>query len=50
MKNYKKAFTLVEMLIVVVIIGILSSALLPRLQGAQSAARDAARKSDLSQL
>ena len=49
-KNFKKAFTLVEMLIVVVIIGILSSALLPRLQGAQSAARDAARKSDLSQL
>lgn len=38
------------MLIVVVIIGILSSALLPRLQGAQSAARDSARKSDLSQL
>ena len=49
-KNFKKAFTLVEMLIVVVIIGILSSALLPRLQGAQSAARDSARKSDLSQL
>lgn len=46
----KKAFTLVEMLIVVVIIGILSSALLPRLQGAQSSARDAARRSDLSQL
>ena len=50
MKNFKKAFTLVEMLIVVVIIGILSSALLPRLQGAQASARDAARKSDLSQL
>ena len=46
----KKAFTLVEMLIVVVIIGILSAALLPRLQGAQSSARDAARRSDLSQL
>ena len=38
------------MLIVVVIIGILAAAILPRLQGAQSSARDAARKSDLSQL
>lgn len=46
----KKAFTLVEMLIVVVIIGILAAALIPRLTGAQSKARDAARKWNLNQI
>jgi len=44
------AFTLVEMLIVIVIIGILIAALLPRLQGAQNMARDTARQTALSQL
>jgi prepilin-type N-terminal cleavage/methylation domain-containing protein len=34
-KNTLKAFTLVEMLIVIVIIGILIAALLPRMQAAQ---------------
>jgi prepilin-type N-terminal cleavage/methylation domain-containing protein len=47
---YIKAFTLVEMLIVIVIIGILIAALLPRMQSAQGRARDVARKSDLSQI
>ncbi|MDR0369417.1 MAG: prepilin-type N-terminal cleavage/methylation domain-containing protein [Candidatus Peribacteria bacterium] len=51
MKQLKaKAFTLVEMLIVIVIIGILISALLPRLQGAQGMARDTARQTALSQI
>lgn len=45
-----KWFTLVEMLIVVVIIGILSAALIPRLTGAQGQARDAARTSNLWQI
>jgi prepilin-type N-terminal cleavage/methylation domain-containing protein len=45
-----KAFTLVEMLIVIVIIGILISALLPRLQGAQNMARDTARQTALQQI
>ena len=45
-----KAFTLVEILIVVIIIGILMWALLPRLKGAQERARDTARKANLSQI
>ena len=52
LKNNKirKAFTLVEMLIVVIIIGILMAALLPKLKGAQERARDTSRKANLSQI
>lgn len=46
----KKAFTLIEMLIVVVIIGILAAALIPRLQGVQGRARDTQRKTGIGQI
>lgn len=38
------------MLIVIVIIGILAAALLPKFAGAQAKARNTARKADLNQL
>jgi len=42
-----KAFTLIEMLIVIVIIGILAAALVPRLIDVQGRARDTKRKADM---
>jgi len=47
---YKKSFTLIEMLIVIVIIGILAAALVPRLVSIQGRARDTKRKVDFKQM
>ncbi len=49
-KNKKKAFTLIEMLIVIVIIGILMAAIYPRLSNARGRANDVASKADQAQV
>ena len=49
-KTNTKAFTLIELLIVIVIIGILAVALIPRLTGSQATARDTAKKATVQQV
>ena len=50
MKNTKKAFTLIELMIVVVILWVLMSTILPRLTWAQARGRDSARIADISNI
>lgn len=45
-----KAFTLIELLIVIAVIGILVAVILPNLIGMRERARDTVRKNDLAQL
>lgn len=49
-KPVHRSFTLIEMLIVIVIIGILAAALVPRLASVQARARDSKRKTDMRTL
>lgn len=50
MKKAQKAFTLIELLIVIAIIAILTVAFLPTLRGGQAGARNAARKSAVNDI
>ncbi len=43
----RRGFTLIELMIVIVILGVLMGTILPRLTGAQSSARDTGRMADL---
>ncbi|MDD4409877.1 MAG: prepilin-type N-terminal cleavage/methylation domain-containing protein, partial [Candidatus Pacebacteria bacterium] len=44
----RRAFTLIELLIVIAIIGILAGFIIAGLSGSRSAANDAVRKNDIS--
>lgn len=50
MEKTKKSFTLIEFLVVMVIIGILVTALVPKLNQVYSRARDMQRKADIKQI
>lgn len=46
-KNKKNAFTLIEVVIVIFIIGLLATALIPKILSAQGRTRDSKRKADI---
>lgn len=48
--SHRRAFTLIELLIVITIIGILAVALIPKIANTPSRARDTQRKADLNQI
>ncbi|MFH0806246.1 MAG: prepilin-type N-terminal cleavage/methylation domain-containing protein [Candidatus Brennerbacteria bacterium] len=50
MKNNQKGFTLIEMLVVVAIVGLLSSVVVVGVGGAREKARDAKRVADIRQI
>ena len=50
MKNEKKSFTIIELLVIISIIGLLSSVVLVYVQGQIEKARDARRISDMDQI
>lgn len=50
MRPLKAGFTLVELIVVMMIIGVLASLLLVNFQGARQRSRDSVRKSDLQQI
>lgn len=47
---YRSAFTLVEMMIVIVLIGVLSVALMPQISGYLARGRDTERVGDIKQI